>query len=90
MRYGDLPYGSADGVSLGWKRKKSLERRQEKCRDASSPRRYPALLWEASLSVPHTLIRLAVRIDMVSKLHLQWTTQTLRQFVDRRCAMNLV
>jgi hypothetical protein len=59
---------------LGWKHRKSLERRQEKIRDASSQRRYPALLWEASLWEPQALPRQVVRIDMALKQHLQQTT----------------
>jgi len=86
----DLPCGPADGVSLGWKRRKSLRRRQEKCRDASSPRRYPALLWEASLWAPQALPRLIVRIDMALKRHLQNTTQNLSQFTDRRSTTKTV
>ena len=86
----DSPCGPADGVSLSWKRRKSLGRHQEKCRDASSPRRYPALLWEASLWAPQALPRLVVLIDMALKQHLQYTTQTLSQFTDRRSATTLL
>jgi hypothetical protein len=86
----DLPCGPADDVSLRWKSRKSLGQRQEKCRDASSPRRYPALLWEASLWVPQALPRLVVRSDMALKQHLQYTTQNVSQFTDRRSATTLV
>jgi hypothetical protein len=86
----DSPCGRADDVSLGWKRRKSLGRHQEKCRDASSPRRYPALLWEASLWAPQSLPRLVALIDMAFKQHLQYTTQNLSQFTDRRIATTLV
>jgi len=75
---------------LGWKRRKSLGRRQGKCRDASSPRRYPALLWEASLWAPQALPRLMVPIDMALIQHLQQTIKILSQFTDQRSAKTLV